>query len=83
MGHSIPIPNGILHLASVDFKCPACGEQYREKDYNAQLSRSKNHLIYKTCKGEKCEEVLGITFDIKSDVVVWLKKDEKGSDLLK
>lgn len=83
MGHSIPIPNGILHLASVDFKCPACGEQYREKDYNAQLSRSKNHLIYKTCKGKECEEVIGISFDYRGDVVAWLKKEENHLGVLK
>lgn len=74
MGRSIPIPGGIISLVDVDFKCPACGKEHTEKDYFKRMQASKNGLIYMKCRG--CKEKLGISSDMRGDVVVWLKKEE-------
>ena len=78
MGYTVRIPNGIISMAYVDFKCPKCEKSYSEEDYYDQLSKSKSGLIYKTCKC--CKEKLGITYDMMGDVVVWLKSEEQKSN---
>jgi len=67
--------SGILCMSETDFKCPKCGCPYHEEDYYSQLYKSKRGLIYKSCKG--CKTKLGITTDIRGDVRVWLKEEEK------
>lgn len=74
MPKTIIIPNGFLTVVETDFKCPECNQGYTEEDYYNRLSKSKKFYIYKTCKG--CSAKLGISSDIKGDVVVWLAKDE-------
>ena len=74
MAHSIPIKNGIITLVETEFNCPICTISHDEGFYYKQLSNSKRGFIYKKCSG--CGEVLGITSDIKGDVVVWLKNEE-------
>jgi len=75
MGYSIKIPNGIISMADADFRCPKCTCPHSECDYYEQLYKSKHGLIYKKCRG--CKTSLGITTDIKGDVKVWLKEDER------
>ena len=75
MAYSIQIPDGILSMVEVDFKCPKCECPHSESDYYDRLYKSKHGLIYKQCKG--CKTKLGITTDFKGDVVIWLKEDEK------
>jgi hypothetical protein len=74
MGQSIRIPNGIISIVDVDFKCPKCECPHTNEDYYERLNKSKNGFIYKKCKG--CKTKLGITTDIRGDVRVWLKEDE-------
>ena len=80
MAHSIRIPNGIISIVDVDFKCPKCECPHSEEDYYDRLYKSKHGLIYKQCKG--CKTKLGITTDIIGDVRVWLKEDECKNVLL-
>jgi|694.fasta_scaffold110388_6 hypothetical protein len=75
MGYSIKIPNGIISMVDVDFNCPKCECPHSEEDWYDTLYKSKNFLIYKQCKG--CKTKLGITTDMRGDVQVWLKEDEK------
>lgn len=75
MGYSVPIHNGILSLVEADFKCPVCGCAHDEDDYFKRMQRSKYGLIYRKCKG--CKTMLGITTDMRGDVKVWLKSEEK------
>jgi len=74
MSKCIPIKNGILCLSRTEFKCPKCGCIHDEDDYMKRLDKSENGLIYRHCKG--CQSMLGITFDICSDIQVWLKSEE-------
>ena len=75
MAHSIKIPNGILTIADVDFKCPKCECPHCEEDYYTKLYKSEIGLIYQNCKG--CKTKLGITTNMIGDVVVWLKEDQQ------
>ena len=75
MTKCIKVPNGIITLCETDFKCPRCGYVYHEEDYYSQLDKSKRGLIYKHCKG--CKTLIGITTDIRGDVRVWLKSEER------
>jgi hypothetical protein len=75
MTYLIRIPNGIITMADADFNCPKCECEHTEDDYYARLNKSKRGLIYKQCKG--CKTKLGITADMRGDVRVWLKEDEK------
>lgn len=74
MGKTIIIPNGILSICNTDFKCPKCKCLHKEADWYPKYYKSKNGLIYKSCKG--CKTKLGITTDIRGDVRVWLKEEE-------
>ena len=65
---------GILCMSITDFKCPKCGCLHTEDDYMKRLDKSEHGLIYRHCKG--CKSIIGITFDIRSDVRVWLKSEE-------
>lgn len=73
MGRTIIIPNGLLSMSDMDFKCPKCECAHSEEDYYPQLEKSKRTYIYKKCKG--CGTKLGITADIRGDVKVWLKEE--------
>lgn len=75
MARTIRIPSGFISIVDVDFKCPKCKCQHFEEDYYNRLHKSKNGLIYKSCKG--CKTKLGITTDMRGDVHVWLKEYEK------
>lgn len=80
MAQSIRVPNGIITLVDVDFKCPKCECPHVEEDYYDRLYKSKHGLIYKNCKG--CKTKLGITTDILGDVKVWLKSEERKQGLI-
>lgn len=74
MGQTIFLPGMILSLVDIAFKCPKCECPHSEDDYYDRICKSKHGLIYKQCKG--CKSKLGITTDIRGDVVVWLKENE-------
>ena len=74
MSQTIRIPNGLITLVETDFNCPKCTCIHEEEDYYDRLYRSKHGFIYKSCKG--CKAKLGISSNIRGDVVVWLKEDE-------
>lgn len=81
MGQTIRIPNGFVHLVETDFNCPSCNELYQEKDYYHKINQSKTGLVFTKCK--KCRESIGITINIKGDVVAWLgKTQQRNKDLL-
>lgn len=69
--------SGIIHLSLVktQFDCPECGKTYQEGDYVDRLQKSKEGLIYKQCTA--CGIKMGITTNMKGDVVVWDKEVEK------
>ena len=75
MSKTIFFGGALITLCDTDFECPACTCLHFEKDYYTRLYNSEKGLIYKSCKG--CKAKLGITYDIKGDVVVWLKSEEK------
>lgn len=75
MSSTVYVKNGIISLVDVDFKCPKCECPHSEEDYYDRLCKSKHGLIYNRCKG--CKTKLGITTNIKGDVRVWLKEDER------
>ena len=75
MAQSFRIPNGIVTIADVDFKCSKCEYPHTEEDYYNKLYKSDKGLIYQGCKG--CKTKIGITTDIRGDVRVWLKEDEQ------
>lgn len=74
MSHSIILNNGIITLADTDFKCPKCECVHNENDYYTKLYKSDIWFIYQNCKG--CKDKLGISINIRGDVVVWIKKHE-------
>lgn len=73
MSTAILIPNGILCLADVDFKCPSCEYPYSE-DFSDRMNKSKYGNIYIKCKG--CRKKLGVTSDMAGKMQVWLKSEE-------
>lgn len=75
MGYEILIPNGILSMSEVDFECPSCKHKHVENDYIKKLEKSEDYLTYINCKG--CKKKIGVTVNYMSDVVVWLKSEEK------
>lgn len=79
MGQSIPFKmgndHGILSLVDTDFQCPDCGQVHSEDDYFARMQKSKYGLIY--CKCKQCRVMLGVTTDMRGDVKVWIKSEEK------
>lgn len=74
MGYTIKIPNGFISMCNTDFNCPSCKQIHSEEDYYKQLIKSKHGVIHKKCKS--CKTWLGITFDIRGDIRVWLKQSE-------
>ncbi len=74
MSKTILLNQAIITLVDVDFKCPKCECPHNEDDYYDRLYKAKKFYIYKNCKG--CKTKLGISTDIKGDVVVWLKEEE-------
>ena len=76
MSYEIRTPNGgYLTISDVDFKCPSCKHEHLENDYIKKLEKSEDYLTYINCKG--CKKKLGLTVNCMSDVVVWLKSEEK------
>jgi hypothetical protein len=74
MSYTVKIPNGLITFCNADFKCPVCECPHTEDDYYKTIQKSKHGLIYKQCKG--CKTKLGITYDMRGDVVVWEKSTE-------
>ncbi len=74
MGYTVVVGKAILSMCDVEFDCPKCTCAHVADDYIDRLQKSKYGLIYKKCKG--CKTKLGITFDIRGDVRVWLKEEE-------
>lgn len=74
MSQVIKVPGGLITLVDTDFKCPRCTKLHHEDDWYPRVNKSKHGVIYMRCKG--CKVSLGVTTDIKGDVVVWLKSEE-------
>jgi hypothetical protein len=64
----IPIPNGIICMAKIDFKCPYCGRQYNDVDEKYMAKANTNKSGYTKIKCE-CGEKFGMTYDIRGDAV--------------
>jgi uncharacterized C2H2 Zn-finger protein len=77
MGQTVFIAGALVSLCNTDFKCPECGEVHSEKDWYPRFFKSKHGTISRQCKNEDCKKRLGITTDMRGDVVVWLKSKEK------
>lgn len=74
MPTTVIINNAIVTLCNTDLVCPACQYVHNEDFWYPTLYKSKSIVIYKKCKG--CKKHLGITTDIRGDVVTWLKSEE-------
>lgn len=78
MSYEIRTPNGgYLRMNDVNFKCPKCGHQHIESDYEKKLEKSDYDYIYINCKNKQCGVKIGVTTDMRGDVVYWLKSEEK------
>lgn len=77
MSKTIVFHGALITLCDTDFKCPNCGEIHNEDDWYPRVNKSKHGVIYRNCKNDDCGQRLGVTTDIKGDVVVWLKKEER------
>ena len=75
MSETIRMAGAIITLVKVDFDCPKCKTRHFEQDYYDKMHKSKNGLIYRSCKN--CKDKLGITTNMMGDVVVWLKSEER------
>lgn len=83
MSYEIRTPNnGFLTINDVDFKCPRCGHQHIESDYDKRLEKAEEMHIYINCKNRKCGVKIGLATNYKGDVVVWLKSEEKLNEIL-
>jgi len=74
--------NGFLTINDVDFKCPRCGHQHIESDYDKRLEKAEEMHIYINCKNRKCGVKIGLATNYKGDVVAWLKSEEKLNEIL-
>lgn len=75
MSRSVRVPNGIISLVETEFNCPNCTCHHEEDDWYGKYRKAAGHVLYMNCKG--CKTKLGITLDMRSDVVVWLKEEEE------
>lgn len=75
MGSVILMAGALIDLCDVDFKCPRCEKPHTEKDWYPKFEKSKHGMIHMRCKG--CKVWLGVSTDMKGDVVVWLKSEER------
>lgn len=75
MSHTVTIPGATLSMVETGFDCPSCGQRHEEEDYYKQYVKSQ-HTTYISCKNKNCKQKLGVAFDIRGDVVVWLKSKE-------
>jgi len=66
---AIHIPNGILHIAESLVGCPQCTRHIGIDEVDEKLERSKKGYIRHKCKG--CKRFIGITSDIKGDIVTY------------
>lgn len=71
----LPIPNGFIDLASIDFKCPHCGKVYSDLDdkYLNRVNRNKYGYTKIRCE---CGHWFGMTYNFKSEAIGF--KLEKG-----
>ena len=68
----VPINNGILCLADIDFNCPVCGKEYSDSDekYLNRCNTNKNGCARIKCE---CGQVFYVTYDITGKAVSFLK----------
>lgn len=76
MSYTVRMNHAIITMTEVDFNCPKCGCSYREDDWYKKYEKSSYGVIYFKCRNKDCKELLGVTTNIKGDVVVWLKSEE-------
>jgi len=69
MSECIPIKDGWLTLARINFECPNCGNQYQDKDDKYLDKVNKNRSGYTRINCDRCSERFGITYDITGDAV--------------
>jgi hypothetical protein len=70
---AIKIPNGIIHLAESNAKCPYCGRQIPFNEIENKFMKQKKHYMRMKCK---CKRFIGITQDIRGDFVAYDLNDE-------
>jgi|WetSurMetagenome_2_1015567.scaffolds.fasta_scaffold54919_2 hypothetical protein len=80
MTYIVKVPNGILCMCETLFKCPKCTCPHDGEKYIERINKNKSGITYVKCKG--CGAKIGLTFDIRGDVRVWLKEDEKTSETI-
>lgn len=67
MSHLMHVPGGIITMCDTDFICPICT---CPNDAMRWLDNPKSPMVGRIkCKG--CKRFVGITTDMKGDVVVW------------
>lgn len=68
MGTCIPIKNGILCMANVEFHCPYCNNTYFDagERYLTKVNANKSGYTKIKCK---CGQRFGMTYDIKGDAI--------------
>jgi len=71
----LPIPNGFIDFAKIDFKCPFCGKVYSDSEskYLNRVNRNKSGYTKIRCG---CGQTFGMTYNIKSEAIGFkLEKD--------
>ena len=65
----INIPNGVICLSKIDFKCPHCEKEHDDRDdkYLNKCNKNKSGITIITCDG--CKRKFGMTYDITGQAV--------------
>ena len=66
---AIHVPNGIVHIGESKADCPYCTRHIEFEEVEIQMNKSKDGYIRKKCKG--CKRFIGITSDIRGDIVAF------------
>ena len=64
----LPIPNGFIDLAKIDFSCPYCGKVYSDSDdkYLNRLNRNKYGYTKIRCE---CGHWFAMTYNQRSEAM--------------
>jgi len=72
----LPLPNGFIDFAKIDFKCPYCGKVCSDSDdkYLNRLNRNKYGYTKIRCK---CGHTFGMTYNFMSEAIGFkIEKDD-------
>jgi len=64
----LPLINGFIDLAKIDFSCPFCGKVYSDLDDKYLNRVNKNKSGYTKIRCE-CGHTFGMTYNIQSEAI--------------